>query len=355
MRLLLIVCVVSLTYSEDCTADDATDGVNLWGVCYSIDNTTSLNLGNSALTGVIPTEIGDLVNLTQLKLPVNELTGPIPESIGNLTQLTHLYLYSNQISGELPNIFGDLINLTNLELSTNQLSGEILESIWSSTSLSSLNLSDNQFSGELPDEIDTLSNLAYLRLYANNFSGIIPESICNLSLDFPTSSNFNVTDNNFCPPYPYCIETYVGIQDIVNCPNCASDEESCDVNATCTNTDGSFTCVCNSGWEGADGTVGDCELSLYNGLIPEYFSLHSIYPNPFNPVTNITYGLPEYVNVQIIIYDLSGKEIETLINKLQTPGYHSVSWNGDKVSSGLYICRLSFGNQTITQKMLFMK
>ena len=55
------------------------------------------------------------------------------------------------------------------------------------------------------------------------------------------------------------------------------------------------------------------------------------------------------------IYDLQGKHIETLINEYQIPGYHSATWNGNSVPSGLYICRLSFGSQTITQKMLFMK
>ena len=123
----------------------------------------------------------------------------------------------------------------------------------------------------------------------------------------------------------------------------------------CANNDGAApTCMCNEGYSG-DGTVGDCELSLYNGLIPEDFSLHSIYPNPFNPVTNIIYGLPEYSRAQIVVYDLTGKHIETLINEYQKPGYHSATWNGNSVPSGLYICRLSFGNQTITQKMLLMK
>ena len=58
---------------------------------------------------------------------------------------------------------------------------------------------------------------------------------------------------------------------------------------------------------------------------------------------------------QIVVYDLTGKHIKTLINKNQKPGYHSTTWNGNSVPSGLYICRLSFGNQTITQKMLLMK
>ena len=102
----------------------------------------------------------------------------------------------------------------------------------------------------------------------------------------------------------------------------------------------------------------DCSgepLSLLNGLIPEDFSIHNIYPNPFNPITNIIYGLPEHVNVQILVYDLSGKQVETLINEFQTPGYFSVKWNADNLPSGVYLIRMDSGNFTQTQKVLLVK
>jgi hypothetical protein len=97
------------------------------------------------------------------------------------------------------------------------------------------------------------------------------------------------------------------------------------------------------------------QLSISISLIPEDFNLHSIYPNPFNPVTNIIYGLPEHVNVQIIVYDLSGKQIETLINEFQTPGYHSVNWNADNLPSGVYLIRMDSGDFTQTQKVVLVK
>ena len=69
-RLLLIplVLFVGLALGQDCTADDGTEGVELWGECYSIENTTELFLSNSGLTGEIPPEIGNLENLTGLYL-----------------------------------------------------------------------------------------------------------------------------------------------------------------------------------------------------------------------------------------------------------------------------------------------
>ena len=63
--------------------------VELWGECYSINNTTSLNLSQSGLTGEIPPSIDDLINLTYLNLYSNQLTGEIPSEIGNLTNLTY--------------------------------------------------------------------------------------------------------------------------------------------------------------------------------------------------------------------------------------------------------------------------
>ena len=102
----------------------------------------------------------------------------------------------------------------------------------------------------------------------------------------------------------------------------------------------------------------DCsgaELSLFNGLIPEDFSIHSIYPNPFNPVTNIIYGLLEHVNVQIIVYDLSGKKVATLINQFQTPGYHAVDWDADNLPSGVYLMRMDSGDFTQTRKLMLVK
>jgi Leucine-rich repeat (LRR) protein len=82
--------------------------VTLWGVVYSIENTTELNLSNNELTGSIPPEIGNLTNLITLGLDDNQLTGSIPPEIGNLTNLTGLWLGRNQLTGEIPESICDL-------------------------------------------------------------------------------------------------------------------------------------------------------------------------------------------------------------------------------------------------------
>ena len=96
-------------------------------------------------------------------------------------------------------------------------------------------------------------------------------------------------------------------------------------------------------------------LNVIDNLIPIEYALMHAYPNPFNPVTNITYGLPEHINVQIIVYDLSGKQVETLMNQFQTPGYHTLSWNASSYPSGIYLIRMESDEFTQTQKVVLIK
>ena len=235
-----LLLFIGLAWGQDCTADDGTEGVELWGECYSIDNTTQLDLGNNQLTGVIPPEIGNLTNLTDLYLEWNQLTGSIPPEIGNLTNLTylylnnnqltgsippeignltnliHLFLYNNQLTGSIPPEIGNLTNLTYLVLSDNELTGSIPSEIWNLTNLTDLVLSTNELTGSIPSEIGSLINLSHLNLEDNLLTGEIPESICDLNINWDGWA-FNIPNNQFCPPYPSCIEDYVGVQDTSNC------------------------------------------------------------------------------------------------------------------------------------------
>ena len=91
--------------NDEETVDEETEtgpSVNLWGVDYSIENTTVLYLDGNSITGSIPPEIGNLTNLITLGLDDNQLTGSIPPEIGNLTNLNYLRLNDNQLSGIIP-------------------------------------------------------------------------------------------------------------------------------------------------------------------------------------------------------------------------------------------------------------
>ena len=171
--------------------------VELWGEYYSIENTTRLNLWDIGLTGSIPPEIGNLSNLEWLDLRNNQLTGSIPPEIGNLTNLERLMLFHNQLTGSIPPEIGNLTNLT------------------------ALSLIDNQLTGSIPSEIDNLTNLYIMSLNNNQLTGEIPATICDLNIDWELGGEDTLVNtlfnNQLCPPYPSCVEDYVGEQDITNC------------------------------------------------------------------------------------------------------------------------------------------
>jgi len=103
------------------------------------------------------------------------------------------------------------------------------------------------------------------------------------------------------------------------------------------------------------------ELSLNNNIVmPDQYIIHQNYPNPFNPVTTLRYDLPENSFVNITIYDMLGKEVNTLIDQTQDAGYRSVIWDatndyGKPVSAGIYLYQIRVGPYTKTRKILLLK
>jgi len=82
-RLIILLLIVGCMFAQDCIDEVE---VELWGECYDIETTTSLHLYNSGLTGEIPPEIGNLINLTYLSLSNNQLTGEIPSEVCDLIE-----------------------------------------------------------------------------------------------------------------------------------------------------------------------------------------------------------------------------------------------------------------------------
>ncbi len=92
------------------------------------------------------------------------------------------------------------------------------------------------------------------------------------------------------------------------------------------------------------------------------FSLSQNYPNPFNPTTTIQYSIPDgktlhstSPTVQLIVYDILGRQIATLVNKKQSPGNYKVKFDASKLNSGVYFYTLRAGNFVATKKMILMK
>ncbi len=95
--------------------------------------------------------------------------------------------------------------------------------------------------------------------------------------------------------------------------------------------------------------------------VPENFSLSQNYPNPFNPVTSIKYSVPELSKVKLSIFDINGKEVNTLVNTNQLPGEYNIRWNGkdafgNTAPSGAYFYNLTAGdNFSETKRMVLVK
>jgi hypothetical protein len=88
---------------------------------------------------------------------------------------------------------------------------------------------------------------------------------------------------------------------------------------------------------------------------PSQFALGQNYPNPFNPSTTINYVLPKLSNVTLKVFDVLGREVATLVNALEEPGFKSVTFDASRLSSGTYYYHLQAGNQTETKKLLLLR
>ena len=93
--------------------------------------------------------------------------------------------------------------------------------------------------------------------------------------------------------------------------------------------------------------------------VPNKFNISQNYPNPFNPTTKIDFDLPYVSRVSIKLYDISGREVMTLINETKTAGYYTILLNGNTLSSGMYFYRIiaegDGQNFVSTKKLVLIK
>jgi hypothetical protein len=97
------------------------------------------------------------------------------------------------------------------------------------------------------------------------------------------------------------------------------------------------------------------DLRYVLDLVPQTFALHQNYPNPFNPLTFIEYDLPSQERVAIRVYDILGREIRTLVDETQEPGYYRVMFDASRISSGVYFYHIEAGSYRSTKKMVLLK
>jgi ligand-binding sensor domain-containing protein len=89
--------------------------------------------------------------------------------------------------------------------------------------------------------------------------------------------------------------------------------------------------------------------------VPSAFSLSQNHPNPFNPITTITYDLPRFSDVTLTLYTITGQKVGVLVDAYQQPGHHRVFFDGSGLGNGVYLYRLDAGSFVDTKRMLLLK
>ena len=107
----------------------------------------------------------------------------------------------------------------------------------------------------------------------------------------------------------------------------------------------------------ANYTVGIKQISSY---VPNLYSLGQNYPNPFNPTTKIRFDIPRWRGeggwtTTLKVYDIMGREVQTLVNETLQPGTYEASFDGSKLTSGIYFYQLTSGSYKETKKLLLLK
>ncbi|HOI29122.1 MAG TPA: T9SS type A sorting domain-containing protein [Melioribacteraceae bacterium] len=108
-------------------------------------------------------------------------------------------------------------------------------------------------------------------------------------------------------------------------------------------------------WSSGDGTSENPTSIQSSGTIPSEFALLQNYPNPFNPTTKISFSIPSSQFISLKVYDVTGREILSLINQELNAGLYSLDFNGSGLSSGIYFYRLNAGPLSQSRKMILIK
>jgi len=360
--------ITSLDVSHDSISDltGIEDFTALMYLNCQHNDLTSLDVSNNTALTVLSCQHNDLTSLnvntntalTELSCSNNQLTSLDVSantaltflSCGDGNQLTSLNVSSNTVLTELHCANNQLTSLdvsantalTDLSCANNQLTSldvsnntALIVLICWSNQLTSLDVSNNtalvymDCSGNQLTTLDVSSNTAFIGLVCSY------NQLSYLDMSNGVTDAFEIfiaTDNSLT-----CIETL--------------DSEYATANWTYAN--GNID-------EGVTFAENCSQVSIDAEIIPLKFQLHNAYPNPFNPVTTLRYDLPENSVVNIVVFDMMGREVRALINQTQNAGHQSVVWDatndyGKPVSAGLYLYKIQAGEYVSTKKMVLLK
>ncbi|MCB0281922.1 MAG: T9SS type A sorting domain-containing protein [Calditrichaeota bacterium] len=319
-----------------------------WFGITKTDDNYQVSLVNNNLNGELPAGICNLINTSKLDLSENNLSGTIPAEIGWLHQIAELNLSGNSLTGSVPEDLLLVNNLTNLNLANNSLTtlpnfNKMPEPI------TNLFVSNNALTfGDLEKNIGSASQFMYA---PQDSIG----SAAAFELDEGESFSLQIVTDGTANHYQWYHDgTPIDqatdyIYEVSNATPGQSGQYSCVVtNDIATELELNTKVIHVK----VIGTTG-----LGNGLenLPQKFDLSQNYPNPFNPETTIRYGLPSASHVKLTIYNTLGQVVAELVNGNQQAGYHSVKFQADHYSSGLYFYVLETNGMLFKRKMLLIK
>jgi hypothetical protein len=140
------------------------------------------------------------------------------------------------------------------------------------------------------------------------------------------------------------------------------DDERVNMSAWFDNPPASFLLMMKDFFMGVDSTMGGMFPDRYKAnetvappVLPKQFKLYPVYPNPFNPATNIAFDLPEAADIRLTIVNLKGEIVAELLDRHYDAGKVLVTWNASELPSGIYFSRLSINGKIHTRKMTLVK
>ena len=97
------------------------------------------------------------------------------------------------------------------------------------------------------------------------------------------------------------------------------------------------------------------EKLVDSNAIPDGYKLENPYPNPFNPIVNLDFSIPQNDMTNISIYDITGRLVQELFSDIKDAGYYSIQWNAINYASGIYFIKISTDNFIQTKKVTLLK
>ncbi|XP_023644362.1 LRR receptor-like serine/threonine-protein kinase EFR [Capsella rubella] len=293
------------------------DDLNFLTALVNCTQLQILDIGYNRLGGVLPISVANLSNeLTVMAFGGNLISGGIPHDIGNLINLQSLGLERNLLTGVIPTSLGKLLGLHNVLLNQNRMSGEIPSNLGNITRLEILNLFNNSFQGNIPPSLGKCRFLVVLYLGSNRLNGIIPQEIMLMeSLVF-----LYISRNLLTGPFPKDVGRLKSLVELS---------------------------AGNNRFHGnIPETLGSClsmeAISLqgnrFDGAIPDFRNLRAL--KIFNlSNNNLSGSIPEYLAKfsSLEYLDLSVNNFEGIVpteGVFQTPENFSVSGNG-KLCGGI--------------------